>query len=172
MKTALLLLLPLLSQAKTELVDALLAKVGQEAVLESDLQRFSDVDEVLICAGVVKREAALATERKLLLDAYIMEELLYQEARAKKTSTSGQIPLSVQAIQSKPACRSKWISLGTKYSKVWRTNQRSREGEGFLVRELEKRVLVEKFRRTELIPDPDLWKREASVRYSVKIYLE
>jgi hypothetical protein len=153
-------------------IDALLAKVGREAVLLSDLQRFSDVDKVLSCAGVVKREKPLPTERKALLDAYVNEELLYQEARAKKTSTSGQIPLSVQAILAKEGCRTRWLALGERYSKIWRTEVRIREGEAHLVRELEKRVLVERFRRNEVIPDVELWKREANVRYPVKIYLE
>jgi hypothetical protein len=153
-------------------VDALLARVGRDAVLLSDLDRFADVDKVLQCAGVVKREKPLPTERKALLAVYVEEELFYQEARTKKTSTAGQIPLSVQRIQNKERCRAEWLALGDRYSKVWKTENRAREGEGMLVRELEKRVLVEKFRRTEVMPDVELWKREATARYPVKIYLE
>ena len=153
-------------------IDAVVAKVGREAVLLSDLQRFTDVDRVLQCAGVVKREKALPAERKALLNAYIEEELFYQEARARKTSTAGQIPLSVQKIQSKPSCRRDWIALGESYGKIWKTENRAREGESMLVRELEKRVLVEKFRRAEVIPDIESWKREAAVRFPVKVYLE
>lgn len=153
-------------------VDALLAKVGNDAVLLSDLQRFRDVDQILQCAGVVKREKPLPAERKALLNAYVDEELLYQEARAKKVSTAGQIPLSVQKIQAKEACRGRWLKLGESYTKLWRTAGHSRDGEGMLVRELEKRVLVEKFRHAEAMTDVEIWKREASVRYPVKIYLE
>jgi hypothetical protein len=153
-------------------VDAILATVGRDAVLLSDVQRFADVDQVLECAGVVKRKGALPVARKALLGVYVEEELFYQEARAKKTSTSGQIPLSVQQIQSKEACRNEWLTLGTQYSKSWKTAGRLHEGESMLVRELEKRVLVEKFRKVESIPDLDLWKREAVVRYPVKIFLE
>lgn len=153
-------------------VDALLATVGRDAVLLSDVQRFADVDKVLECAGVVKRKDALPTDRKALLNVYVDEELFYQEARNKKTSTAGQIPLSVQQIQSKDACRSQWLALGDRYSKAWKTSGRAREGESMLVRELEKRVLVERFRKAESIPDPDLWKREALVHYPVKIFLE
>ena len=40
------------------------------------------------------------------------------------------------------------------------------------VRELEKRVLVERFRKTELIADGELWRREARNRYPVKVYAE
>jgi len=153
-------------------VDALLATVGRDAVLLSDVQRFADVDKVLECAGVVKRKEPLPSERKALLSLYVDEELFYQEARNKKTNTAGQIPLSVQQIQSKEACRAKWLALGDRYSKTWKTENRAREGESMLVRELEKRVLVEKFRKAESIPDLDLWKREALVHYPVKIFLE
>ena len=62
--------------------------------------------------------------------------------------------------------------MGERYAKIFRTESRAREGEGLLVRELEKRVLVENFRKKEVMPDMDLWKREASVRYPVKVYLE
>ena len=153
-------------------LDALLARVGREAVLLSDLQRFAEVDKVLTCAGVSKRETPLPTDRKALTSVYVEEELMYQEARAKKVSTAGQIPLSVQMILSKDACRARWVSLGDKYSKVFRTETRTREGEGLLVRELEKRILVLKFRKREVIPDLEHWKREAGLRYPVKIYLE
>ncbi len=153
-------------------IDSLLAKVGREAVLLSDLRRFSEVDKILGCAGVVKREKALPIERKALLNAYIEEELYYLEARTKKTGTLGQIPLSVQAIISKESCHSKWLALGERYAKIWKTETRSREGESLLVREFEKRVLVEKFRHTEVIADSDVWRREAAVRYPVKIFIE
>jgi len=163
---------PAADPAKIE-VDSLIAKVGVEAVLLSDIQRFAAVDGVLRCSGVSKREKPLPVERQALLSAYIDEELMYQEARAKKiTSAPGQIPLSVQMILSKESCRARWLALGERYSKLFRTEVRSREGEGMLVRELEKRVLVESFRRKEIMPDFDLWKREASVRYPVKVYLE
>lgn len=153
-------------------LDSLLAKVGREAVLLSDLNRFVEVDKVLACAGVSKRDTPLPTDRKALTSVYVEEELMYQEARAKKVSTAGQIPLSVQMILSKEACRSRWIALGEKYSRIFRTETRTREGEGLLVRELEKRILVLKFRKREVIPDFELWKREAGQRYLVKIYLE
>src|SRR5690606_27953071 len=105
-------------------------------VLLSDLQRYADVEKVLACAGVAKRESALPSDRKALLKAYIEDELMYQEARAKKIQTAGQIPLSVQMIMSKDSCRSRWVSLGDKYSRIYRTESRAREGEGLLVREL------------------------------------
>lgn len=153
-------------------IDALLAKVGREAILLSDLQRFQEVDKVLHCADLFKREKPLPEGRRALLSAYVDEELMYQEARAKKITTAGQVPLTVQQILAKESCRSRWSTLGNKYSKLFHTDARTREGEGLLVRELEKRVLVENFRRKEIMPDLDLWKREAALRYPVKIYLE
>jgi hypothetical protein len=153
-------------------VDALVAKVGREAVLESDLQRFREVNEVLVCAGVLKREAPLSTERAALLEQYIEEELMFLEARTRKISTAGMIPQAVRQIHGRENCKSSWQQLGQSYSKFFRTAVRAREGESLLVRELEKRVLVDKFRKSELISDGELWKREAKSRNPVKVYLE
>lgn len=152
--------------------DALVAKVGREPVLLSDMRRFEDVDRVLVCAGVLKRAAALPTDRKELLDAFVEDELMYLEARSRKVSTAGLIPKAVQAIHKNEECRSQWQRLGEAYGKAYRTESRLREGESLLVRELEKRVLVEKFRSSEAIADGELWRREARARFPVKIYLE
>jgi hypothetical protein len=159
-------------EPKGFLVDSLLARVGREAVLLSDLERFMAVNKVLDCAGVVKRVKPLPADRKAALDTYIEEELLYLDARARKISTAGSIPRAVRAIHEKESCKSAWQKLGREYSKIWRTETRRREGESLLVRELEKRVLVEKFRQTELITDGELWQREAKVRHPVKIHME
>lgn len=167
------LLFPLLLQAKAPIeIDALVAKVGREAVLQSDLLRFKEVTLVLTCAGVVKREEPLSEDRRLLIDAYVEEELMYLEARSKKISTAGLIPEAVRAIHKKEECKSRWQRLGQSFSSFYRTETRAREGESLLVRELEKRVLVERFRKTELIADGELWRREARARYPVKVYLE
>jgi hypothetical protein len=173
-------ILPLLAAAfltaapafAADTVDALLAKVGREAVLLSDLQRFRDVSAVLDCAGVVRREAALSEDKKALLDAYVEEELMFQEARSRKISTAGLIPQAVKSIHKTDACKTRWQKLGDEYSKVFRTENRAREGESLLVRELEKRVLVERFRKSEAAADGEVWKREAKSRYPVKVYLE
>ena len=155
-----------------ETVDALLAKVGREAVLLSDLKRFRDVSNVLDCAGIVRRETELAEDKKALLTAYVEEELMYQEARSRKISTAGLIPQAVRAIHKTDSCKTRWQKLGDEYSKVFRTENRAREGESLLVRELEKRVLVERFRKSEAAADGEVWKREAKSRYPVKVYLE
>lgn len=153
-------------------VDALLAKVGREAVLLSDLQRFRDVSDILGCAEIVRRDPPLSEDKKALLTAYVEEELMYQEARSRKLSTAGLIPQAVKAIHKSDACKSRWQKLGEEYSKVFRTENRAREGESLLVRELEKRVLVERFRKSEAAADGEAWKREAKSRYPVKVYLE
>jgi len=167
-----LLLLPARLSNAADTVDALLAKVGREAVLLSDLQRFRDVSEILTCAEIVHRDPPLPEEKKALLGAYVEEELMYQEARSRKLSTAGLIPQAVKAIHKTDACKARWQKLGDDYSKAFRTENRAREGESLLVRELEKRVLVERFRKSEATADGEVWKREAKSRYPVKVYLE
>lgn len=153
-------------------VDSLVAKVGNEAVLLSDLTRFAQVNEVLACAGVLQRDKPLPKEERDLLSAYVDDELIYLDAKSKKLTTGGMIPQAVRAIHDKGECRAQWQALGKKYSTFWRTEVRQREGESLLVRELEKQVLVERFRKTEIVTDADLWRREARTRYPVKILRE
>lgn len=153
-------------------LDSLMAKVGREAVLLSDLNRFAQVDSVLACAGVIQREKALPKSTRELLDIYIDEELIFLEAKSRKISTAGMIPNAVHAIHDKSNCHSQWQELGKKYSTFWRTENRQREGESLLVRELEKRMLVEKFRKTEVVTDGELWRRELKTRYPVKLLAE
>lgn len=166
------LLFPFLLLAGPVEVDGLVAKVGREAVLQSDILRFKEVVGVLTCAGVLKREELATADNKKILDAYIEEELMYLEARSKKISTAGLIPQAVSAIHRREDCKKRWQQLGQEFSRFYRTETRAREGESLLVRELEKRVLVDKFRKTELIADGELWRREARVRYPVKVYSE
>lgn len=169
----LFLLVPVLtSAADSSVVDGLVAKVGREAVLLSDLRRFRDVGRVLACAKVLVRAEAIPENRKELLEMYVEEELLYLEARSRKLSTAGLIPQAVHAVHQDPDCRARWQRLGQEYSKTYRTEQRVREGESMLVREVEKRLLVEKFRKGESISDGELWRREARARFPVKMYLE
>jgi hypothetical protein len=153
-------------------VDALIGKIGRDPILQSDLQRFKDVYQVLDCAKLIAKEFNLNVDQKKLLEIYIEEELMYQDARARKISSAGLIQQSVKAIHKNENCKLKWQKLGEQYSKAYRTENRIREGESLLVRELEKRILVDKFRKTEVIADGELWKREAKTRYPVKVYLE
>jgi hypothetical protein len=151
--------------------DALLAEVGHEAVLLSDLERFSEVTKVLDCAGVVKAKT-LAPGRKALLDAYIEEELMFLDAKAKKLATDGMVTESKSRIFAKHACRTSWQKLGENYNAYWRTEARNSEGGGLLARELEKQVLVEKYRRSKTITDPDLWNREIRAHFPVKVFMD
>jgi hypothetical protein len=153
-------------------VDSLLAKVGREAVLQSDLTRFAQVNDILACAGVIHRAKPLPKDQKDLLASYVDDELIYLEARAKKLTSGGLLPEAVHSIHAKPDCHTQWQNLGKKYSGFWRTEKRQREGESLLVRELEKQVLIEHFRRTELVTDAELWSREAKSRYPVKYLAE
>ncbi len=153
-------------------IDSLVAKVGREPVLLSDVQRFKDVYQVLNCTKFLTRDLGAAENSKALLEAFVEDELMYQEARARKVNTSGLIPQVLQLIHKSETCKAMWQKLGTNYSKFYRTENRKREGESLLVRELEKRILVDKFRKTEVIADGELWKREAKARYPVKVYLE
>src|SRR5690606_31023782 len=98
-------------------IDGLMAKVGREAVLQSDLSRFKEVVGVLSCAGVLKREEPLSSDRKKLIDAYIEEELMYLEARSKKIATAGLIPQAVSAIHKREECKARWQKLGQEYSR-------------------------------------------------------
>jgi hypothetical protein len=118
---------------------------------------------------VLQREKPLPKGQKELLDFYIDEELVYLEAKSHRLSTAGLIPEAVHAIHENARCNSRWQDLGKKYSHFWRTENRRREGESLLIRELEKRVLVEKFRKTEVITDAELWQREVKARYPVKL---
>lgn len=153
-------------------VEALLAKVGREAVLQSDVERFEAVSDVLICAGVLEKSEAPAEDKRKLLDQYIDEELMFLEARSKRISTAGQVQKAVQSIHEKDECKGRWQKLGKDFSQYYRTEARMREGESLLVRELEKRILVLQFKHSGAISDGELWKREARARYPVKVYLE
>jgi hypothetical protein len=146
--------------------------VGRESVTYTDLQRFREVDRVLVCAGIVKRATDLPEQLRPLLDVYIEEELMYLEARTRKLTIAGSLQETVKAIHQNSSCKSMWQNLGEKFGKFWKTPSRPREGESQLVRELEKRILVERFRKNELNADSELWRREVKVRYSVKVYLD
>ncbi|NUM88666.1 MAG: hypothetical protein HUU37_05640, partial [Bdellovibrionales bacterium] len=52
------------------------------------------------------------------------------------------------------------------------TQARPRDGEGQLVRELEKRLLVDHFLETENLGEKSTWFREARLKHPVKLYLE
>jgi hypothetical protein len=152
-------------------LDALMAKVGKEAVLQSDLDRFSSLRSILKCQGAQMPEL-ISSEKLPLLNLYIEEELIYKEARNRKLAVPGGIQMAIKSIHDKPECRKRWMNLGNEYREIWRTEQRTSEGPSFLVRELEKRLLVNYFREQFGLGDGDSFIREGRVRHQVKVYLE
>jgi hypothetical protein len=164
------LLLTVPAFAKPTLFDALVGRVGQEAVTLNDLTRFRDIEGVMSCAGL--RKKVNDADMQSTLRRYVDEELFYLEARAKKQSSSGELTDTIESIRSKKACRDDWNQLGKLYGKAWETDARPREGEGLLVRELEKRLLVDHFQKTENLGERAEWIREAKIRHPVKLYLE
>lgn len=157
------------------LVEALLAKVGRDGIVLSDLTRYQDIQSVLQCADLRKvDDKSTTTNEKYniysdLLRLYIEEELIFTEARSRK-NFSANLSQVVQQIQQKPACFKIWQELGKKYGKVYATTTRTREGETLLVRELEKRILVDRFIKEKIPGDRTIWIREAKVRIPVKIF--
>lgn len=161
------------------LLDALLAKVGREGISLSDLIRYQDTVQILQCAELRKNTEAKtagidANDRSsfaAILSQYIEEELIYTEARSRK-NFSGGLAQAIQTIQQKPACLKQWQELGKKYGKLFATQNRNREGETLLVRELEKRLTVDRYSKEKIPGDRSIWVREARVRIPVKIFLD
>lgn len=154
------------------LFDALVARVGHEAVTLQDLNRYRDVNDVMVCAGLRTGAASRAVSTRALLDRYVEEELQVLEARARKVTSGGRLSRAVDRILASAECRKDWIQLGRSYGKVWNTQARPRDGEGQLVRELEKRLLVDHFLETENLGEKSTWFREARLKHPVKLYLE
>ncbi len=152
--------------------DALVARVGREAVLVSDLKRYEEIDGVMVCAGLRPLATKKSDTTADQVSLYVEEELIYQDARTKKVSTTKLIPDAIAAIRSKPSCQKNWQSLGRRYSKLWATPNRPLEGESMLVLELEKRLLVDRYLKENAISDRTVWVREAKVKTQVKLYLD
>ena len=172
MRILLVLLLTLSAPAwaKAILFDALIARVGQDSVTMNDLTRFRDVENIMVCVGLRKK----VNDQNLrnTLERYVDEELFYIEAKAKKQSSSGELARAIDLIRGKSSCKADWAELGRLYGKAWQTDSRPKEGESMLVRELEKRLLIDRFIKTENIGEVSEWVREAKVRHPVKLYLE
>jgi len=154
------------------LAEALLARVGREAVMLSDIMRFQDVNRIMQCA--LFRENSNATKENFneLLGRYIEEELIYSEVMAKKEAVRRLIANAIKAIHENKKCQKEWRALGKKYSVVWGSKTRPLEGEGMLVRELEKRLQVDYYTKTKIQGDRAIWLREAKVKVPIKLYLE
>ncbi len=159
---------------KDFLAEALIARVGRDAITYSDLMRFQHVEEIMSCAGLrVGSGVAQATENfDSVLSRYIEEELIYAEARTKKNTAKSMLSDAVKTIQSRSKCQKDWRDLGKKYATVWSTKSRPLEGEGILVRELEKRLVIDNFAKTQIQGERSIWLREQKVKVPIKLYLE
>lgn len=172
LSSALLLVATVSAHAAPLLLEATVAKVGREVVTVSDLVRYHEVDAVLRCADLRKGAAPLGQDFSGILNVYVEEELIYAEARAKKTSSSGSMRAAIEAIQRKSACLKQWQEQGKRSGRIWSTAGRPREGEAMLVRELEKRLTVDNYIKDKIPGDRSIWIREARVRVPVKLFLD
>lgn len=159
--------------ANAALVEALLARVGREAVTLSSLTRFSDVEKIMQCAGLRSTSSPEAkANMQQGLEQYLEEELIYVEATGKKKGFDGLLPLAIQAIHKKENCLKNWQNLGERYTKLWSTSRRPRDGESMLVRELEKRMMIDKFSKEQIQGDRSAWLREEKVKIPIKLYTD
>ena len=153
------------------LFDSLIARVGQEAVTLNDVTRFRNVEDIMLCAGLRDKRHKNESIQETL-NRYIEEELFYLEARAKKSGAPSSLSKAMDTLREKKNCRDDWNQLGRLYGKAWETDARPREGEGMLVRELEKRLMIDRYLKTANIGDRSDWIRETRIRYAVKLYLD
>lgn len=160
------------ASSKKILAEALLAKVGSEAVRYSDLLRFLAVEEVMICSKVRRRIGERFEPLVDSLNRYVNEELIYLEARVRVTEGSGVFSDAIKKIKADEKCRSRWRALGQKYGSLWSSRTRPKAGEGMLIRELEKRLLVDQYQRQRLGTDRVSWLRDVRLKIPVKIYVD
>ena len=154
-------------------LEGLLARVGEESVQLTDLQRFKSVENIMQCIGLrTKVPAQDAENLKRTLARFVDEELIFFEARAKLADGSVNFQEAIRKIKAFPACISRWRSLGEKYAQLYSTKANNLAGEGMLVRELEKRLLIDYFAREKIGMDMKTWLQEARVKIAIKYYLE
>lgn len=154
-------------------LEALLARVGEEIVQLSDLRRYKSIENIMQCIGArVKVPGLDAESLKQTLGRYVDEELIYLEARAKLAEGSGNFQETIRKIKSFPACSTRWRSLGEKYAQLYSTKANALVGEGMVVRELEKRLLVDMYTREKIGLDLKAWLQEARVKTPIKYYTE
>ena len=109
---------------------------------------------------------------KKTLGRYIDEELIFFEARVKLADGSGNFQEAIRKIKSFPVCLNRWRSLGEKYSQLYNTKGHGLAGEGMIVRELEKRLLIDVFAREKIGMDIKTWLQEARVKVPIKYFTE
>ena len=155
------------------MMEALLARVGEEVVQLSDLRRFKSVEKIMQCISVRLKPPGLDKESgKASLQRFIDEELIYLDARSKQAPGSSEFEETIRKIKRFPACLSRWKALGEQYAALWNQKEGSLAGETMLVRELEKRLLVDQHVREKIGNDLRSWLQEARVRVPVKYFAD
>lgn len=164
---------PLFAEEGGLVVDGLLARVGEDTIQYSDLRRYRSVESIMQCVGErIKFPGSEKETVRRALTRYIDEELIYLEARAKMPDGSARFPETIRKIKSFPACHNRWKNLGEQYSQLWSSKANPLAGEGMLVRELEKRLLIDLFAKEKIGVDIKTWLQEARVKVPIKFYTE
>lgn len=155
--------------------EALVARVGKDPVMFSDINRFKDVESILVCIGAKPKESAGPKgpeSFQVLLNRYIEEELIYLEAKNKRASGQNRLKETVDKIISKKECYRDWQNFGDKYDSIWASKTKPREGELILIRELEKRLSILNFEKEQIQGDRAVWIRGARVKTTIKLFLD
>ncbi len=160
------------ASGKAILAEASLAKVGSESVRYSDVLRFMAIEEIMVCSGIRKRIGERFEPLVETLNRYVDEELIYLEARARISEGSGLFGGAITKIKEAANCYSRWQRLGKRYAGLWSTRARPKAGEGMLIRELEKRLLVDRYQRQRLGSDRTTWLQDVRLKIPVKIYVD
>lgn len=156
-----------------KIVEAMMARVGEESIRHSDLIRYKAVVDIMYCSGLRLRPPGSMNESvRRVLNTYVDEELVFLEAKTRMPEGSGGFTEAVRKIRVEPKCANRWRSLGERYGQIFRAKTGDLMGESLLVRELEKRLLIDKFIKEKLGSDVRSWMQEARVRVPVKIFAE
>jgi hypothetical protein len=155
------------------LVEALLARVGDDVIQLSDLRRYKSVEAIMQCINIRLKTPGLDKESaKASLQRYIDEELIYIDAKSKQASSSSDFEEIIRKIKRFPSCSARWKSLGERYASIWNQKAGSLTGETMLVRELEKRLMIDQHVREKIGNDLRSWLQEARVRVPVKYFAD
>jgi hypothetical protein len=165
-----LFIFPIQSWALTS--EAFVARVGRQGILLSDLVRFKEVERIMSCAKLREVKEVGVENFQSVLNRFIEEELMYQESTSKKNQTNSQLRRAVEAIQAKSSCLKEWQQLGQRFSALWASASRPREGEFQLVRELEKRLTVGIFEKDQIQGDRAAWVRGARIKTSIELFID
>ena len=154
------------------LFESLLASVSNNMVMLSDIQRFHEVESIMICSGLRNEQGKTNELLPKILNRYLDEELLYVAAIAKKQEISNNFQQAIQKIQSKELCSERWRKLGKSYGRIWGSNRKLRGGQVQLLRELEKRLLIDLFAEKSLKVNKENWLRETKLKTPIQLFIQ